>query len=167
MGGSIFANRALITIQPTAYSALICCPHSSPIRTRGATLSPRTMTLHFIPYISPRRVLQRLSWLSASHSSITSHPSTVRGSFARAITTVFSESASPSSRFSTLMHNRPESPNHALQRTAPRVTARAFCERSAIYIWASLVRSTVGHAPRHAPPSLSLRSFGDATRSLQ
>ena len=51
-------------------------------------------------------------------------------------------------------------PNHALQRTAPRVTARAFCERSGIYIWASLVRSTGGHAPRHAPPSLSLRSLG-------
>jgi hypothetical protein len=51
---------------------------------------------------------------------------------------------------------RPETPNHALQRTAPRVTARAFCERSGSYIWASGVRATVGHAPRHAPPSLSL-----------
>jgi len=50
--------------------------------------------------------------------------------------------------------------NHALQQTAFRVTARAFCERSAIYIWTSSVRSAVGHAPRHAPPSLSLRSFG-------
>ena len=47
-------------------------------------------------------------------------------------------------------------PNHALQRTAPRVTARAFCERSSSYIWASVVRATVGHAPRHAPQSLSL-----------
>ena len=53
-------------------------------------------------------------------------------------------------------------PNHALQRTAPRVTARAFCERSATYIWASAVRSAVGHAPRHAPPSLSLGSLGVA-----
>jgi hypothetical protein len=53
-------------------------------------------------------------------------------------------------------------PNHALQRTAPRVTARAFCERSAIYIWASFVCATVGHAPRHAPPSLSLGSLGHA-----
>ena len=58
-------------------------------------------------------------------------------------------------------------PNHALQRTAPRVTARAFCERSAIYIWASVVRSTLGHAPRHAPPSLSLGSLGVATSSVQ
>ena len=55
-------------------------------------------------------------------------------------------------------------PNHALQRTAPRVTARAFCERSVSYIWASVVRATVGHAPRHAPPSLSLGSLGVATR---
>jgi hypothetical protein len=36
-----------------------------------------------------------------------------------------------------------ESPNHALQRTAPRLTARAFCERSGSYIWASGVRATV------------------------
>ena len=43
------------------------------------------------------------------------------------------------------------------------VTARAFCERSGSYIWASAVRSTVGHAPRHAPPSLSLGSLGVAT----
>ena len=56
--------------------------------------------------------------------------------------------------------NPMKSPNHALQRTAPRVTARAFCEPRAIYIWASFVRSTVGHAPRHAPPSLSLGSLG-------
>ena len=55
----------------------------------------------------------------------------------------------------------PETANHALQRTAPRVTARAFCERRVSYICASSVRSTVGHAPRHAPPSLSLRSLGD------
>ena len=68
------------------------------------------------------------------------------------------------------LHVSPESkqtPNHALQRTAPRVTARAFCERSASYIWASAVRATVGHAPRHAPPSLSLGSLGDfGTRIL-
>ncbi len=52
-------------------------------------------------------------------------------------------------------------PNHALQRTAPRVTARAFFERSGSFISASVVRATVGHAPRYAPPSLSLGSFGD------
>ena len=62
----------------------------------------------------------------------------------------------------SLSRNRTETPNHALQRTAPRVTARAFCERSGIYIWASIVRATVGHAPRHAPPSLSLGSLGDS-----
>jgi len=57
-------------------------------------------------------------------------------------------------------------PNHALQRTAPRVTARAFCERSGSYIWASGVRATVGHAPRHAPQSLSLGSLGHMQRAL-
>ncbi len=50
--------------------------------------------------------------------------------------------------------------NNALHRSAPRVTARAFCERGVSYIWASFVRSAVGHAPRHAPPSLSLGSLG-------
>ena len=54
-----------------------------------------------------------------------------------------------------------QTPNHALQRTAPRVTARAFCERSALYLCGVSVRATVGHAPRHAPPSLSLGSLGD------
>jgi len=57
-------------------------------------------------------------------------------------------------------------PNHALQRTAPRVTARAFYERSGSYIWASVVRATVGHAPRHAPPSLSLGSLGASAHIL-
>ena len=50
-------------------------------------------------------------------------------------------------------------PNHALQRTAPRVTARAYCERSGSYICGVSVRATVGHAPRPAPPSLSLGSL--------
>ena len=50
--------------------------------------------------------------------------------------------------------------NHALQQTAPRVTVRAFFERSAIDIWASSIRSAFGHAPRHAPLSLSLGSLG-------
>ena len=68
--------------------------------------------------------------------------------------------------FTVPLPNRTETPNHALQRTAPRVTARAFCERSAIYIWASSVRSTVGHAPRHAPPSLSLGSLAVSRTSL-
>ena len=58
--------------------------------------------------------------------------------------------------FSRVCPNPMRSPNHALQRTAPRVTARAFYERRGIYICAVSVRSTLGHAPRHAPPSLSL-----------
>ena len=61
---------------------------------------------------------------------------------------------------------RAATPNHALQRTAPRVTARAFCERSGIYICGVSVRATVGHAPRHAPPSLSLGSLGVTPRIL-
>ena len=69
--------------------------------------------------------------------------------------------------FGSQQNRMSATPNHALQRTAPRVTARAFCERSAIYIWALSVRSTVGHAPRHAPPSLSLRSFGDFAHLLR
>jgi hypothetical protein len=60
-------------------------------------------------------------------------------------------------------------PNHALQRTAPRVTV------AAILAWTRPVRSwrcptSVGsfcappsQLPRHAPPSLSLGSLGVAT----
>ena len=46
------------------------------------------------------------------------------------------------------------SPNYALQRTAPRVTLAA----------SSLRLSATMQAPRHAPPSLSLGSFGDFSR---
>ena len=38
--------------------------------------------------------------------------------------------------------------------------------RSVSYIWASVIRSTVGHAPRHAPPSLSLGSLGASAHLL-
>jgi hypothetical protein len=41
-------------------------------------------------------------------------------------------------------------PNHALQRTAPRVTAPA----------SGLRLSPTAQGPRHAPPSLSLGSLG-------
>ena len=64
-------------------------------------------------------------------------------------------------------------PNHALQRTAPRVTV------AAILACARLVRSwrcptsvasfcaPPSQLPRHAPPSLSLGSLGVATRVLK
>ena len=47
-------------------------------------------------------------------------------------------------------------PNHALQRTAPAVTARAS---------AAAFPPTM-HGPRQPPPSLSLGSLGVATRTL-
>jgi len=65
---------------------------------------------------------------------------------------------------------KPATANHALQRTAPRVTV------AAILAWTRLVRSWRGSTsvasfcappsqlPRHAPPSLSLGSLGVATR---
>ena len=64
------------------------------------------------------------------------------------------------------------SPNHALQRTAPRVTV------AAILAWTRLVRPWLcptfvasfcappSQLPRHAPPSLSLGSLGVAARIL-
>ena len=61
---------------------------------------------------------------------------------------------------------RPESPNHALQRTAPRVTVAAISSldpsRPSValsYARCLLLRSTT-QLPRHAPPSLSLGSLG-------
>ena len=62
--------------------------------------------------------------------------------------------------------NKAATPNHALQRTAPRVTV------AAILAWTRLVRSWLcptfvasfcappSQLPRHAPPSLSLGSLG-------
>ena len=64
------------------------------------------------------------------------------------------------------------SPNHALQRTAPRVTVAAISSsdpsRPSValsYVRCSFLRSTA-QLPRHAPPSLSLGSLGVATRFL-
>ena len=64
-------------------------------------------------------------------------------------------------------------PNHALQRTAPRVTVAAnsgpYPSRPCValsYVRCLFLRLTP-QLPRHAPPSLSLGSLGDATRFLQ
>jgi hypothetical protein len=59
-----------------------------------------------------------------------------------------------------------ETPNHALQRTAPRVTVAAdfalaavSSVRYSLVARMPLLRSTT-QLPRHAPPSLSLGSLG-------
>ena len=64
------------------------------------------------------------------------------------------------------------SPNHALQRTAPRVTVAAILARTRL-VRAGRCPTSVApffappsQLPRHAPPSLSLGSLGVATRSL-
>ena len=68
--------------------------------------------------------------------------------------------------------NRPETPNHALQRTAPRVTVAAISGLGVFapsHLCPTLVASFFAppsQLPRHAPPSLSLRSLGVATRIL-
>ena len=71
----------------------------------------------------------------------------------------------------TMQHfdNRP-SPNHALQRTAPRVTVAAISSSNPSrpsgalsYARCHFLRSTP-QLPRHAPPSLSLGSFGVSFR---
>ena len=49
-----------------------------------------------------------------------------------------------------------------------RVSRRVLSASGApLTFGASAVRSAVGHAPRHAPPSLSLGSLAVATRLLQ
>ena len=54
----------------------------------------------------------------------------------------------------TMTNPNQPSPNHALQRTATAVTARA----------SAAAFPPAMHGPRQPPPSLSLGSFGDATR---
>ena len=65
----------------------------------------------------------------------------------------------------------PTSPNHALQRTAPRVTVAAFLRSTRpLRLTRSLPRasslSLTPQLPRRAPQSLSLGSLGAATRTL-
>jgi hypothetical protein len=57
--------------------------------------------------------------------------------------------------------NRPQSPNHALQRTAPRVTLAATDHPATC---AHPAPSAFPQPARRAPQSLSLGSFGDSAR---
>ena len=72
------------------------------------------------------------------------------------------------------MSNSPTtSPNHALQRTAPRVTVAAnsssnpFRPSVALSYARSLSLRSTTQLPRHAPPSLSLGSLGDFAHLLR
>ena len=64
----------------------------------------------------------------------------------------------------------PATPNHALQRTAPRVTVAAVLARTRLVrSWPCPVSvasfcAPPSQLPRHAPPSLSLGSLGVASR---
>ena len=64
--------------------------------------------------------------------------------------------------------NPMKSPNHALQRTAPRVTVAAISSSNpsrpsvALSYARSLSPRSTTQLPRHAPPSLSLGSLGDS-----
>ena len=58
-----------------------------------------------------------------------------------------------------------ETPNHALQRTAPRVTLAA-ADHPAAFAHPAPHRLRPQPA-RRAPQSLSLRSLGDATRTVE
>ena len=65
------------------------------------------------------------------------------------------------------------SPNHAMQRTVPRVTVAAFSSldpsRSSVALSyaRSLSPRSTPQLPRHAPPSLSLGSLGGSSPSLE
>ena len=68
---------------------------------------------------------------------------------------------------------KPATPNHALQRTAPRVTVAAISSSNPsrpsgalFYARCRLLRSTT-QLPRRAPQSLSLGSLGVASRSMK
>ena len=67
----------------------------------------------------------------------------------------------------------PSTPNHALQRTAPRVTVAANSSSNpsrpsvALSYARCLFLRLTTQLPRHAPPSLSLGSLGDSSRYHQ
>jgi len=58
---------------------------------------------------------------------------------------------------------RVKAPNHALQRTAPRVTLAAACHPAA---FAHPAPAMSPQPARRAPQSLSLGSFGDSEHPL-
>ena len=84
------------------------------------------------------------------------------------------QASSPASPFFRTLFSRlsamNETPNHALQRTAPRVTVAAIL-RPGVFPPSHLCPTSVAfffappaQLPRHAPPSLSLGSLGVAMR---
>src|SRR5262249_21629573 len=110
--------------------------------------------------------------LLAAHSTCgTRHSDSVRRAFLytsrRLILSTSTHQHEPSVHQMGVCPMNPQTPNHALQRTAPRVTVAAdsgSCpSRPSVaisYARGRFLRSTT-QLPRHAPPSLSLGSLGD------
>ena len=73
----------------------------------------------------------------------------------------------PQFSMSRASSNKAATPNHALQRTAPRVTVAAISSSNpsrpsvALSYARCLFLRPTSQLPRHAPPSLSLGSLGD------
>ena len=140
-------------------SASVASAASLPLGCAATPVSPG-----FVSPVIPRVSTGRRLWsflasmrsARASFSSPVTRPSSASSTVSRLLFHAFTES------------NR--TPNHALQRTAPRVTV------AAILACARLVRSwrcptsiasfcaPPSQLPRHAPPSLSLGSLGDLPR---
>ena len=125
--------------QSLRYGVLHVRKTSSPLRRLGDTGSSSTWVALAV---RPKNPNFTSTGLCCSSSSLVAQSQ------------VISSSLSPSD-FSPVARNRPETPNHALQRTAPGVTAHApaACDPAAF-----------PHGLRRPPQSLSLRSLGATPR---
>ena len=168
---------------PQSLSTYHCDTSLASLYTEAATLTPRFPSFSVpanIQIIAPRlrayspRFTRSSAWATSLDvcavqpmrtSRRTPIPVPLR-SLHHCIPSLHSSGQKPSS----YRPNRPETPNHALQRTAPRVTVAAGsglgvfppshrCPTSAASFFAP-----PSQLPRHAPPSLSLGSLGVATR---
>ena len=169
-GGSLLAH--LQTFVARRFRSLAALSHSTLPEFRSRASEPKatgcraSIASRALPVL-PRAAVPRVSTerrLLASLSSMLETDSSIPDIQARA--------SIASRTVNRTLLQRPQrvqvTPNHALQRTAPRVTVAAILARARpVRPWrcptpAGTFCAPPSQLPRHAPPSLSLRSLADA-----
>ena len=154
---------------PTARTPASAGCSASPTKTFGSKPAPTdSLSSRRIPTFSSAVCFTAIHPKSSGSASATALVSNSFNSSRHTSRTSVRSTQTHSRRFSSSRSN--EAPNHALQRTAPRVTVTAVLARSRLVrSWrcptsAAHFCAPPSQLPRHAPPSLSLGSLGVATR---
>ena len=156
---------------PVCAELRACSPSDASRSTSAASSAPLPLGFITMPasstFSSP--VVARVS-TGRGLSSFVSSMRSVVASFLSSVTRSFPASLSVSRRLFHVSTESNRTPNHALQRTAPRVTVAAISgsdpSRPSVALSSArcrFLRSTT-QLPRHAPPSLSLGSLGVSSR---